>query len=122
MAHIMVIDDEREIRSLIRTALEEKGYSVKEASNGREGARLYRENPADVLIVDIFMPEQEGLETLLDIRRDFPDAKCIVMSGGGLSSSFDYLHHAKAFGAKRIFVKPFAVRDMLRAVDDLLLN
>jgi YesN/AraC family two-component response regulator len=117
----MVIDDEKEVRNMIRTALEEKGYSVDEASNGEDGARRYREKPADVLIVDIFMPKKEGLETILDIQKDYPNAKCIVISGGGLTSSFDYLHHAKAFGAKRIFVKPFPVGDLLQAVDDLLL-
>lgn len=122
MARILVIDDEEPIRRLIRLALEERGYSVEEADNGRDATRRLREGPVDVIIMDIFMPEKGGLETLMDIRTDCPEVKCIVMSGGGLTSSLDYLQHAEVFGAARSFVKPFVMSEMLQAVDDLLVR
>src|SRR3972149_2059894 len=77
---------------------EQAKYEVDDASDGKQGARLYRQRPADLVIVDIFMPEKEGLETIEDIRQDFPEVKCRAISGGGVTGSFDYLSYAKTFG------------------------
>lgn len=69
---VLVIDDEPQIRKLIRSALEGRGYSVDEAADGRDGARRFRERPPDLVIVDIFMPEKEGIETILELRHVDP--------------------------------------------------
>ena len=116
---VLVIDDEPQIRKLIRSALEGRGYSVDEAADGREGARRFRERPPDLVIVDIFMPEKEGIETILELRHVDPSIKCIAISGGGLSGSLVYLKHAEYFGALRTFSKPFLLSEMLDAVGEL---
>lgn len=117
---VLVIDDESEIRTLIRSALEGQGYVVDEAADGREGARRFRECPSDLVIVDIFMPGKEGIATIIELRHLDPEVKCIVISGGGLSGSLDYLQHAESFGALRSFSKPFRVAEMLDAVGELV--
>jgi two-component system response regulator (stage 0 sporulation protein F) len=83
MATILIIDDEEIIRVLLRSALEEVGYEVTEAANGREGLELYRRRPADLVITDIIMPELDGLDMLLELTREFLHAKVIAISGAG---------------------------------------
>jgi two-component system response regulator (stage 0 sporulation protein F) len=82
MATILVIDDQEPIRVLLRTALEEAGHNVLEASNGRLGLALYRASAADLIITDIVMPELDGLEMMLDLTRNFLNVKVIAISGG----------------------------------------
>jgi CheY-like chemotaxis protein len=79
---VLVIDDNEDIRALLRRVLEREGYSVSEASDGMAGTRLYRSQPADVIITDIVMPDQEGIQTIMELLRDFPAAKIIAISGG----------------------------------------
>src|SRR5437763_15450494 len=83
MARVLVIDDHTEIRELLRLTLQAAGYDVVVAPNGREGLEIHRERPAELVITDIFMPEQEGLETIQELRRQSPRPKIIAMSGGG---------------------------------------
>ncbi len=117
--HVLLIDDEPGVRSLLRAALESHGYTVDEAGDGREGARRFREGLPELVIVDIFMPEKEGIETLLELRGAHPELKCIVVSGGGMTGAFDYLSHARALGACRAFAKPFRLSELLDAVLEL---
>jgi len=98
----------------------DEGYEVVEAADGKAGMRLFRESPADLVITDLIMPEKEGIETIMDLRRNFPDVKIIAMSGGGIIQAEDYLGMAQGVGAHRVFEKPFGVSDMLKAVRDLL--
>jgi CheY-like chemotaxis protein len=82
MARILVIDDERIIRTIVKHALEEDGHEVIEAGDGEEGIQLYRKNPTDLVVTDIIMPRKEGIETIKELRRNYPDIKIIAMSGG----------------------------------------
>jgi DNA-binding response OmpR family regulator len=120
MARILVIDDEPSVRELLYAMLIEEGYEVVEAADGKAGMRLFQECPADLVITDLIMPEKEGIETIMDLRRDFPDVKIIAMSGGGIIQAEDYLGMAQGVGAHRVFEKPFGVSDMLKAVRELL--
>jgi len=125
MSRILVIDDERSIGELLRDYLEKAGYDVQIAVNGDEGMRLFREQPADLIITDIFMPIREGLDTIKELHRDYPGVKIIAMSGGcrvepGNASTMDFLSIAKEFGACATFSKPFHMKDILAAVDKLL--
>ncbi len=120
MARILVIDDEREIRSLIKQMLELSGHEVQDAPDGMVALKLHKENPADLIITDIFMPKKEGIETILELKRDFPDLKIIAMSGGGSLDPEGYLGTAKTIGADRIFEKPFPLEDLVQAVHELL--
>lgn len=121
MASILVIDDELHIRGLLRKMLEREGYEVIEAPNGRVGSRVYRESPTDLIITDIIMPEKEGIETKMELRRDFPGVKIIAMSGGGTSmAGTDCLHLAKVLGARETLSKPLNMKELLLAVRNVL--
>ena len=116
---ILVIDDDPAFRALMRVMLETSGYEVQEAGDGKAGVARYREEPSDVVITDILMPEQEGLETIRDLRHLDPQAKIIAMSVGGEGPT-GYLSIAVKFGAHRILHKPFSRDELLAAVADVL--
>jgi CheY-like chemotaxis protein len=82
MVRILIIDDNDPFRYLLRLTLEQAGYEVVDACNGREGLSRYRAAPTDVVIIDLFMPTQEGLETIQALRRERPTVKIIAISGG----------------------------------------
>jgi len=119
-SRLLVIDDDQQIRILLRKTLETSGYSVEEATDGRAGFALYAADPHDLVITDLIMPEKEGLETIQDLRHYNPEVKIIAISGGGSLPADNYLHMAECFGAQRIFRKPFRVEDILTAVRELL--
>jgi DNA-binding response OmpR family regulator len=114
MATILVMDDEAPIRALLSTALESAGHNVVEASNGREGITMYRQRPADLVIVDILMPDLNGLDTIMELTREFLHVKVIAISG--VVDDRCMLDMAKLLGARKIFRKPFGIEEMLSAV------
>jgi two-component system response regulator (stage 0 sporulation protein F) len=114
MATILIIDDQAPIRALIRVALEDAGYEVLEASNGRLGLELYREKSADLIITDVVMPEMNGLDLILELTRSFLNVKVIAISGG--LESEGTLHVAKLLGARQTFQKPLDLEEILSAV------
>jgi len=120
MARILLIDDDEQVLDMLYESLTREGYDVLRASNGEQGLRLYRQKPVDLIITDIIMPEKEGIETIIELRRDFPDVKIIAMSGGGRIGTKDYLHLAKIFGVQRTFTKPVAREQLLDAIKALL--
>jgi CheY-like chemotaxis protein len=120
MPSILVIDDEPQLRSLLKQMLERKGYQVDVASNGKEGIQKFRKQAADLIITDLIMPEKEGLETIMELRKDFPDVKIIAISGGGRMNPEGYLNTAKIFGASYTFSKPLENIKFLNAVSQLL--
>jgi DNA-binding response OmpR family regulator len=120
VARILIIDDEEQPRHMLRLALERAGYEVVEARDGNEGLQRFHETPTDLIITDLLMPEKEGLETIIDVRREFPNVKIIAMSGGGRSGSLNFLEIAKRLGAQRTLAKPFGLQEMLAAVRELL--
>ncbi len=118
--NILIVDDEKEIRTVFKIALERAGYAVNVASDGDDGLRQFRSNPADLLIVDIIMPEKDGIETIAEVRKEFPDVKIVAVSGGGRISSDEYLKIAKTLGADRTLEKPITRNELLEAVGALL--
>lgn len=121
MSRILIMDDDDRFRKMLREMLEVAGHEVVDAPDGKIGTKLYREDPADLIILDIFMPEKEGIETVIELKRDFPDVKIIAISAGGRMGQFDYLERAKTFGALKSFAKPFDRREMLEAIDECLI-
>ncbi len=118
MADILLIDDNATFRGLLRLQLEAAGHRVREAGNGDEGLRLYREGPADVVVCDLFMPGKEGLETIRELRRA-GEVRIIAVSGDGPVGSSDLLRIAEKLGAARTLSKPFdgeSIRDAIRQV------
>jgi DNA-binding response OmpR family regulator len=120
MARILVVDDDEMLRRAVRQVLESAGYDVIEAPDGEAGLRLCREHGADLVVVDIFMPERDGLEFIRALRAEAPQAKIVAMSGGGRFGMIEVLGDAAVFGAARIFAKPFESRELLSAVGELL--
>ena len=115
----MVIDDEEAVRELLRDVLAQEGHEVVVAPDGRSGSALYRERPCDLVITDIFMPEQEGLETIRELRREFPGVKIIAISGAA-GQGFDALYAARKLGARRTLTKPFDLEAFVGAVKEVL--
>ncbi len=121
MARILIVDDESELRMLLNRIFARQGHETVEAANGREALRHLETSPGfDVIVTDLFMPEMDGIETLRHIKTEWPDAKVIVISGGGDRTGLDMLPMAEKFGADRTFAKPFNPADLAQAVDDLL--
>ncbi len=120
MARILIIDDEAMIRDLLKELLEREGYETITASGGNDGIEIYRKKPADLIITDLIMPGKEGIETIMELRRDFPDVKIIAMSGGGKIDSETYLKIAKTIGAIETIAKPFDRKDLLKTIRKLL--
>ena len=116
MAHILVVDDDASTRVALQAILTPAGYAVIEAANGEEAIRRCREQQADLVVLDILMPEKEGLETIRELKRDFPKVKIIAISGCGAQ----YLRMAKEFSAHRTFRKPFSLDEIVEAVKALL--
>lgn len=120
MARILIIDDEPQIRSMLKLMLEREGYEVVEAPDGVEGIKIYRQNPADLIITDLIMPNKDGIGMIIDLKKEFPDVNIIAMSGGGLNKPDGYLKGAKKLGAACTLTKPIDREEMLRAVKDIL--
>lgn len=126
MKRILVIEDDVQHRRMLKNLLEEAGYEVVEASDGEVGLRLYHQQPCHLVITDIFMPEKEGLETIRELKNQFPTVRIIAISGGGMRGNYagspgadTALEAAKAFGADRTLLKPINIQPFLAMVDDL---
>ena len=123
MPSVLVVDDEDAVRRLIKDALGQAGYRVNEARDGREGLLSYREAPTDLVIMDILMPDQDGLESILTLRREFPAAKIVAITGGSdMIGILNFLDVAKMLGARRTLQKPFDMKHLLEVVQAELGN
>lgn len=120
MKRILVIDDDWQMREMMHQALDRAGYDVVDAANGKIGMNIQRQEPVDLVITDLIMPEKEGIETIRELRRDFPGLKIIAISGGGRAGADGYLSVAKTIGADRTLSKPFDLKQILDTVGELL--
>lgn len=120
MAEILVVDDEHLLRSTLRHTLEAAGHVVREAANGIEAIDAIKRHRPALVVMDILMPEKEGIETILDIRRQYGDIKIIAMSGGGRVGDTAVLTVAEKLGADRVIAKPFSRDQLMSAVNALL--
>ena len=122
MANILVIDDEAPMRRFVAKALEREGHALSEASDGAEALRILAERSIDLVITDLLMPETDGIETIMELRRLYPATKIIAISGGGdYQSGAGFLRAAETLGADRTLTKPFEFKQqLLPAVQALL--
>lgn len=119
MARVLVIDDSATVREMVRTTLEPAGYEVLQAADGRFGVEVQRALACDLVITDIIMPEKEGLETILELRREWPGLVIIAVSGGtAILDKGDLLAAARSFGAAQTITKPFTARQLLDTVSE----
>lgn len=117
---ILLIDNEEEVRELLRHELEDNGNQVTCAANGRIAMHLYRSQPFDLVITELLMPERDGLEVIMDLRKRAPNVKIIAISGGGQSGMYSMLSIAEKLGARRALIKPFSMRHLLSIVREVL--
>jgi YesN/AraC family two-component response regulator len=121
MARILIIDDDAFVRRVLTDWLEADKHEVVTAENGNVGLKLYKEHQADIVITDIVMPEKEGIETIRELRRDFPDAKIIAISGGGqMMPGSTCLHLAEGLGVQRALAKPVKLSELSETIRELL--
>jgi DNA-binding NtrC family response regulator len=115
MRRVLIIDDDALVLDSCRAILESVGYEVVTASNGRIGQQLFEEKPPDVVVCDIFMPEQDGIETILKLTREYIGARIIAMSGGSIGA-LDLETTARHFGAMGLLRKPFGAEALIAEV------
>ena len=123
MASILIVDDDPQICILLKQFFESKGHKVQSALNGVEAMCLFLNNPTELVILDILMPEKEGLETIVDLRREFPPVKIIAMSAGGSQhTKINLLDLARRLGAQHTITKPFDLSVINELVEKVLKN
>lgn len=120
MANVLIIDDDDMVRTMLLRTLTRGGHEAVGARDGIEGVDVFRRKPADLVITDIFMPNQEGLATIMELRRSHPSIKIIAISGGGARASLDVLPVAEALGAQKTLRKPFTPAEVMDAVREVL--
>jgi DNA-binding NtrC family response regulator len=120
MTHILIIDDDNELRGILRMALAREGYEVSEAANGREGIRAFQKRRVDLILCDLIMSEKDGLETIRELHDQFGEVKIIAMSGGALGRKLDLLPFAKKLGATQLLKKPFDLTTLLKTMGEVL--
>lgn len=118
---ILIIDDDANVRNFLRLDLEEAGYAVEEAKDGKAGLDLAARHHFDLVITDIFMPEKDGIETVMDLKRNWPGTRIITISGGARDlSKQPYLSIVSKLGADICLEKPFTSDQLRAAVKELL--
>ncbi|MBI3850786.1 MAG: response regulator [Verrucomicrobia bacterium] len=120
MPRILVVDDDDTFRDTLEVVLKRAGHEVLTARDGKEAVNVYRQQPADLVLTDLIMPNQEGVETIVELRRDYPGIKIIAMSGGGRVDAKEHLAIAEQCGARRTLTKPFTLDQILTAIREVL--
>lgn len=120
MSRILVIDDELPLRRVLRSILERAGHTVLDAPDGRKGMALWRREPTDVVVTDLFMPEMDGVEVIRELKNAAAKSKIIAMSGGGRRGLLDWKPSALLLGADRVLVKPFDQQTFLFTIQEVL--
>src|ERR1043165_1085979 len=109
MANILIVDDEQSYRQLLTLVFEEEGYNSRTAMNGRQALKLLEDEPAQVVISDVKMPDMDGIELLRALRETQPDVGVVLMTG---VASVATAREAFKLGADDFIQKPFAVEEL----------
>lgn len=119
MARVLLAEDDDHVRGMLIEALESAGHEVEEVATGRDVMSKYRQSRHDVVILDIVLPEKEGLELITELTGEFPDVKIVAISGGGRVGPETYLKLAKRMGAVEAYSKPMDVKALIARVGEL---
>ena len=120
MARILVVDDESMVRHTLRAILERAGHTVEEAEDGDECLAAVRHSPPDLILMDIIMPNREGVETITTLRRSGVTVPVVAISGGGRTGGMLFLETAAMLGATRTLAKPVRNAELLGTVAECL--
>lgn len=116
MSKILIIDNDPLVCETLKFAAESAGHTVVLARNGHEGLQAFAASPPDLVVTDILMPEKEGMETIVDLRRSNPDVPILAISGAAPTGNISFLKIAQKLGANRTLSKPFAMEDFVAAI------
>jgi len=118
---VLIIDDDTAIREMIQRMLSDDGFETLTAANGKEGLCIVKSDPGiAIVITDLIMPEKEGIETIREVKRDFPHVKILAISGGNSGNADNYLNMAKMMGADLTLAKPFVKQDIIEAMQRVI--
>jgi DNA-binding response OmpR family regulator len=120
MSVILIVEDDKDLREMLKTSLVKRKYVVLEASNGQEAINKFKPSITDLVITDLIMPDEDGLKVIMKMREIKPGIKIIAISGGGKAGPGNYLNLARALGANEVFSKPFSMNDLIVKIDLLL--
>lgn len=120
MTGVLIVEDDNELREMIRISLMRRKFTVMEAANGKEAIMHFKPSITDVVVTDLIMPEEDGLRVIMKLRELKPSLRVIAISGGGKAGPGSYLNLAKALGADAIYSKPFSINDLIDKIEELL--
>lgn len=121
MKRILVIEDDPMVREVIQEVLQMNGFESVTLNNGSNALNLHRKFLFDLVITDIIMPIKDGIETIIELIKEFPSLKIIAMSGGGSSKDGrSLLEQAKLVGAYQTLAKPLRIKNLLHIINELL--
>jgi DNA-binding response OmpR family regulator len=120
MARILLIEDEEQVRGLLRETLEQEGYEVIEGSNGTEGLRQYNQHIFDLVIMDVLLPDKDGFEILNELKQHHDQVNVLAISGGIIPGTDNVLQIAQRLGARKALPKPFDLTDFLAVVNQMI--
>jgi len=120
MPGILIVDDEKDLREMLKISLIRRKFVVYEAENGKEAITHFKPSITDLVITDLIMPDEDGLKVIIKLRELKPSVKIIAISGGGKAGPGSYLNLAKALGADAIFSKPFSINELIAKIEELL--
>ena len=122
MPGILIVEDDKELREMLKMSLIRRGFTILEAENGKEAITHFKPLLTDLVVTDLIMPEEDGLKVVIKLRELKPSIKIIAISGGGKVGPGSYLNLAKALGADAIYSKPFSIKDLTLKIEQLLDN
>jgi CheY-like chemotaxis protein len=122
MPGILIVEDDKSIREMLKLSLLRNNYTVLEAENGKDAIVHFKSLLTDLVVTDLIMPEEDGLKVIIKLKELKPSIKIIAISGGGKVGPASYLNLAKALGADAIYTKPFSINDLVAKIGELLDN
>ncbi|WP_320171962.1 response regulator [Maridesulfovibrio sp.] len=120
MKTILIVDDDPKMLDLLRHYLRDEQFNILSALDGEEGMELFESNTVDLVIIDIFMPNMDGIQAIMEVKQKNASSRILVISGGGEYTGLEYLKQAKVLGAGEALVKPFSRQDLLKTVHTML--
>jgi CheY-like chemotaxis protein len=120
MPGILIVEDDKELREMLKISLVRRKFTVLEAGSGKEAIIHFKPSITDLVVTDLIMPEEDGLKVIMKLRELKPSIKIIAISGGGKAGPGSYLNLAKALGADAIYSKPFSINDLIAKIEELL--
>lgn len=120
MAGIMIVEDDSDMREMLKEAFTRRKFTIIEAGNGHEAMARFKSSLVSLVITDILMPDEDGLKVIMKLKESKPDLKIIAISGGGKAGPGNYLSLAKTLGADEIFTKPFSLKALIEKTEELI--